>query len=228
MNQTVIGFFDDASEAQKAVEKLQGSGISRDRIDISRGNGNSNKGSVSHDRSGSAHGTGSASSGPDTERTTSDGRTVDKEGRNTNKVTDFFNNLFGGSDNDDADKYRKVAERSGAIVTVHAQSKDEAERASELMDDCGAFDVDERSAKENNREMETGSLRQRSRIVERPVEEHLRLRDDHGNMDRQQVNRPNSGQGTDSFREGEVRLNQNEGNRNSDLRGSESGRGEII
>ena len=234
MNQTVIGFFDDASEAQKAVEKLQQSGISRDRVDISRGkSGSSGTSSVSNERGGSP--------GRETsDRTTSEGRTVDREGRNTKKVTDFFNNLFGGNDKDDADRYSKVAERSKAIVTVHAQSRDEAERASELLDDCGAIDVDERASQygssasgsdrssgrqnasnerdvsvpriEENlevgkREVETGRVRVRSRIVERPVEEHVRLREEHVHVEREQVNRPVSGE-LESFREGEIELTE--------------------
>ena len=34
MAQTVIGFFDNSTEAQRAVEKLTSVGISRDMIDV--------------------------------------------------------------------------------------------------------------------------------------------------------------------------------------------------
>ncbi len=223
MSQTVIGFFDDQSEAQRAVERLQSSGISRDRVDVSRGSGATGAGTEGttgfNPVSGSARDENSV-------RTTSDDRTVDQEGRNTNKFTDFFNNLFGGgsdNDKDDADRYSHVAQKSNSIVTVHAQSREEAERAAEILDDCGAVDVDERAVQsgynntrstegserqdisgqsgtsipriEENLEVgkrmeERGGVRVRSRIVERPVEEHIRLREEHVNVQREPVNRP--------------------------------------
>ena len=213
MSQTVIGFFDDASDVQRAVERLERKGISRDRIDISRGNSSSG-------------GTTSDTHTVSDDRTTTEGRTTDREGRNTNAITDFFNSLFGGKD-DDADRYSRVAQRSNSIVTVHAQSKDEAEAVAEILDDCGAVDVDERAAQygygntrsgdsigdrshvaadrdntieriEENlevgkRDVETGGVRVRSRIVERPVEEKVRLREEHVNIERNPVDRPVSG-----------------------------------
>mgnify|MGYP003576347029 CR=1 FL=1 len=215
MSQTVIGFFDDASDVQRAVERLERKGISRDRIDISRG-------------SSSSTDTTTDTRTVSDDRVTSEGRTVDKEGRNTNAITDFFNSLFGGKD-DDADRYSRVAQRSNSIVTVHAQSKEEAEAAAEILDDCGAVDVDERAAQygygntrsgdsmgdrshvaadrdrsntieriEENlevgkRDVENGGVRVRSRIVERPVEEKVRLREEHVHIERNPVDRPVSG-----------------------------------
>jgi uncharacterized protein (TIGR02271 family) len=186
MTKTVIGFFDDASDAQRAVERLQSAGISRQYVDISRGDASTR--SVSNDR--------------------------EKE----SGITRFFKSLF-GDDSDDADRYSKVGSNS-TIVTVHAQTDDEAERVADLLDDCGAIDVDERAAqygytstsnradisssgreetsipkiKENldvgKREVERGGVRVRSRIIERPVEESVRLREEHINVERTPVNRP--------------------------------------
>lgn len=184
MAQTVIGFFDNASDAQRAAEQLQSRGISRDRIDVSRGS--------------------SGTTGPDTDnlnitdrdhntvRVTDDNRTEDREGRNTNRITDFFNSLFQGGKNDDADRYSRVAERSGAIVTVHAHSSEEADWAADILDDCGAVDVDERASQygfTNTRSAEgmgdrqntasTSGMRMRSRIVDSTIEDRYRLRDDY-------------------------------------------------
>jgi hypothetical protein len=132
------------------------------------------------------------------------------------KVGKFFRNLFGGDD-DEADRYSHVASKSGNIVTVHAHSEDEAERAADILDEYGAVDVDERATqygysgnkrdsssniantdlgdteslnviKEDiqvgKREVETGGVRLRSRIVERPVEETVRLREERVNVER--------------------------------------------
>lgn len=189
MAQTVIGFFESASDAQRAAERLQSSGISRDRIDISSG-GSSNT-NVSN---------------------RSDNDSDD------NGVTRFFKSLFGDDDNDSVERYSSVG-RNSCIVTVHAQSNEEAEDAADILDEAGAIDVDERSSQhgysnagysatdrgsssdettidrvsENlevgKREVERGGVRVRSRIVERPVEEHIRLREENVYVERNPVNR---------------------------------------
>lgn len=216
MAQTVIGFFDNPTEAQRAVERLQTLGISRDRIDVS----NNTAGS-----------TGVA-----------DSRTTDRSDRDSESgITRFFKNLF-GSDDDEADRYRHVAERSSSIVTVHARSQEEAGQAADLLDECGAVDVNERAAQygytagrgasetagranigkergttipriEENLEVgkrteERGGVRVRSRIVERPVEEHVRLREENVHVERQAVNRPVSGDELSSFQERDIELTE--------------------
>jgi hypothetical protein len=207
MSQTVIGFFDDREEAQKAIERLQSAGISRDRVDLSGGSsgaatGSSNSSSGSptvNPVSGSARDENSVSR-------TSDDRTVDPDNRNTNKFTDFFNNLFGGSDNDDDSKrYSHVASNSNTILTVHAQSKEEAEQAADILDDCGAVNVDERASQYGYTSSQSGTMsgtsdsigeqgggnlsgrsdaRLRSRIFDRRIEDdNLRLRGTDTNSD---------------------------------------------
>ena len=217
MAQTVIGFFDNSTEAQRAVEKLTSVGISRDMIDVSNNS------------------TGTAG--------VADTRTTDRSDRDSddNGITRFFKSLFGGND-DEADRYSRVAERSGAIVTVHARTEDEAERAADLLDECGAVDVDERAEQygytsgrtgsesdrrgdisnergttipriEENLEVgkrteERGGVRVRSRIVERPVEEHVRLREENIHVERQAVNRPVSGDELSNFKERDIELTE--------------------
>jgi len=171
MAQTVIGFFKESADAQKAVDRLQGKGISRQSIDVSTG-------------------------------TYKDG-TADPDGRNTNRVTDFFNKLF-GHDSDDAKRYSTVGQSNVTIVTVHAPSHDLAEEAADVLDDCGAIDVDEHAAQSGysgsrtrsdsmrdvSSDRETTSLgeeqlrsgmgtegnRWRSRIIDRSIDDDYRLR----------------------------------------------------
>lgn len=200
MAQTVIGFFDDASEARRAVDQLVSNGFDRNSIDISERSGDSSASDVS-----SSH-------------------------ENESGISRFFKSLFGDND-DDANRYSTVGHRS-TIVSVLAQSADEAERAADLLDDYGAINVNERaseygyaantrstesdfrdvsstgdvsrtgnereasiprveeSLEVGKREVETGGVRVRSRIVERPVEEHVRLRQEHVHVERNPVNRP--------------------------------------
>ncbi|HEY1006766.1 MAG TPA: hypothetical protein VGD92_06285 [Sphingobacteriaceae bacterium] len=56
-------------------------------------------------------------------------------------ISNFFSNLFGNDD--DAKNYSEVANR-GCTVTVYTDSNEEAENVADILDDCGAIDVDER------------------------------------------------------------------------------------
>lgn len=246
MAQTVIGFFDDAAEAQRAVEQLVSNGFDRARIDISSGNR-----------------TGSVSTSGD----------VSDHREHESGITRFFKNLFGDND-DEAERYSRVGMRSNSIVTVHAQTSDEAERAADLLDDYGAINVNERASEydttnttsdrsttpdysrtgdtdynrtsdrnygrtgafgdtENRRSdigdtkdrdttinrieedveigkrtVETGGVRVRSRIVEKPVEESIRLREEHVNVERNPVNREASREELSNFEERDIELTE--------------------
>jgi len=198
MSQTVIGIFDNANEAQNAVQQLVTTGFTRDNIDISTQN-------ISN------------------QNTTT---------RDDDSIGGFFNSLFGG--NDEARTYSHVA-RQGSVVTLQTRSREEAVRAAEILDRNGAVDVDRKAAEtgftnsggqafgettnraipiiEENleigkREVETGGVRLRSRIVERPVEEHLRLREEHVNIERNAVNRPATDADINTFREGTIELTE--------------------
>ncbi len=143
MAQTLIGFFEDASDAQRAIHQLESIGISRQNVDLSRGEAGT--------------GTSSMSSGRDSEAGS----------RNSGGVSGFFNSLF-GSDSDEADRYSRVGSSGCSIVTVHAQSREEAERAADLLDEYGAIDVDEKAAQvgyTNTRNETMGTSTGRQNIV---------------------------------------------------------------
>jgi len=211
MAQTVIGIFENASEAQNAVEQLLSSGFTRSNIDISIQN---------------------------TSQYSDSSKDVDDDDDSAgDSISNFFSNLFGSSD-DNVKKYAKVARR-GSVVTVHAQSSDEAERAADILDEYGAVDVDEHASKSGSvanaattdttlrdttdttnvsvqvieeelqvgkRVVQTGGARLRSRIVERPVEENLRLREERVHIERNPVNRPASEADLTNFKEGQIEL----------------------
>ncbi len=264
MAQTVIGMFDNSSEAQQAVEKLVSSGISRDKIDVT-------------DQSSSSSSSGSTGSSYSSDSTSSTTRDRDDD-HDDNAITRFFKNLF-GDDDDDADKYSKVASRAKCIVTVHANSSDEAEDAADILDDNGAVDVNERASEYGHgkssgsstgnmtgigstgvgaglaalgdddtddtdrtrssatgtndytgtsdrttndesrkipvikedveigkREVESGGARVRSRIVERPVEESIRLRQERVNVERNPVDRPATDADFKNFEEKDIEM----------------------
>ncbi|TAE28290.1 MAG: DUF2382 domain-containing protein [Cytophagales bacterium] len=247
MAQTVIGIFDDASEAQTAVQELMEAGFSRNSIDLSTQSGSD----MTNTNSSSYVGT-------------------DREEKGG--ISGFFASLFGDDDDDDnrrrRDNFTTVGERH-SIVTVHAMDSDEAERAADIMDDAGAIDVDERAQQYStgsyaagssvmnagvspdplapaygatagvtgytdtdvtNRDYNTttgdtakidvieenlsvgkrveerGGVRLRSRIIERPVEESVRLREERVTLQRNPVNRPATDADFTAFKEGQVEM----------------------
>ncbi len=254
MTKTVVAIYNSMEEAQSAATQLLSNGFRGDNVDVSSG------------KNYAGHSSDEEESG----------------------ITRFFKNLFGNSDNDERERYTKIAER-GSIVTVHAQSDEEATRASRLLDDYGAVDVDEdyrnrtsgnnkddrdyngndenydnrnknyenkgsilgnrnENDRDNNyesrdnilsnrnenfedrkqntgnldenktipviqedvkigkKEVATGGMRIRSRIIEKPVEEILLLREEHVHIERNKVDRPATEDELKNFRSGSVEL----------------------
>jgi len=265
MAQTVIGIFNNEADAQKAVQQLENDGFNRNNIDISYNSYNNREDVNAYDES----------------------KENDSFG---DKVNRFFSNLFGDDDDNTRKNYAEAARR-GSVVTVHAQTQDEAERAVDILDLYGAVDVDETAkgygttygtntdtnrenlASDDNleyrerstltddedlnyrkstygvtedqtadigrtsdvnrpldvdrtsdvensipvieenldlnkKEVETGGVRVRSRIIERPVEESLRLRSERVTVDRNAVNRPASEAELNNFKEESFELTE--------------------
>jgi len=237
MTHTIVGIFDDRTEAQSAMQDLIKAGFTKENVDLSnRRAGNTSMGTGTARTSDSSFGrtdTGQAR-GMDTDYDESIG----------DQVSNFFGSLF-GSDSPEAQKYSSAASDAEAILTVQTDSVERAEKAREIMDDNGAIDVDERAARfqtghmenqvdttrrdltnradteghlnipvmEENldvgkRQVERGGVRVRSRIVERPVEERVRLREEHVIVNRQPVDRPIDPSEMKNFREGEFEITE--------------------
>jgi len=250
MKQTVIGLFSSADDARNAVQRLTSNGFTMDNVDMSLSTYSGGTSSYSNDNTN---------------------RNFDLDNdrdEHESGISRFFKNLFGDDDDDNggyATKYSNAASRGRSIVTVHAQSDDEAQKASDILDDCGAIDVDENGSdysygtagaapvgvnnettgttitpetsgvtgqdytttgmsgndttdktipiiEENlevgKRTVQTGGVRVRSRIVEKPVEEELRLRKERVYVERNEVNRPATEADFQNFREGETEVTE--------------------
>src|SRR5919112_6493460 len=105
MANTVIGLFDEASDARRAVQELAAAGFDRDRIDI----------------------TTAETSGADEAGGGRDGETYGNEGF-TDQIGNFFTSLFGDDDRERAGHYSETMSRGSTLVTVHANTREEAER----------------------------------------------------------------------------------------------------
>ncbi len=203
MKQTVIGIFQNKTEAETAIEQLERTGFNKSNIDITQG---------------------SSSQSANREKT-----------KDRDSISEFFSSLF--DSNDEADKYSNVAKNSECVVTVHANDSDEAIRAAEVLDSYGAMDVDDQNANAGHgdsklerhlsdsdsdesipvieeemevgkRQVETGKTRIRSRIIEKPVEERLRLREEHVNVSRNEVNREASDAELKNFKEMDMEITE--------------------
>ena len=203
MRQTVFGIFDRADDAQNAVKHLLKNGFTEANIDVR------------------------AKAAGDAKSSHYQGTKEDSD-----RVSNFFTNLFGSS-HEDTRNYTEVAKR-GSVVTVHTSSAEESERAARILDEFGAVDANERAREYRTaeggeatttatgqsvpvieeelevgkREVETGAVRLRSRIIERPVEEKLRLREEHVNVNRTPVDRPATEADFANFKEGETEITE--------------------
>src|ERR687894_532648 len=105
MTKTIVGLFESYREAQRAVVELVESGIPREDIGITSRDYTSYEGSDSY-REESYR---------------------DDEGFG-DKISNFFSNLF-GDDREHAGQYSEAVAGGGAVVTVDAESDEEAARA---------------------------------------------------------------------------------------------------
>ena len=213
MAQTVIGIFEKTQNAEEAVDRLLNDGFLQENIDIA-------------------------------DHTDREGYSQEDRDRHNDSIGGFFSSLFG--DSDDTHHHTKVAQ-SGVVVTVHAQDRDEAARAADILDDHGTVNVNEHAGTERivntderlvdedavdrdlnvtagaddqridvveeelqvgKRDVQTGGVRVRSRIVERPVEETLRLRTEHVQVNRTPVDRPATEADLSQLKDSEIEVTE--------------------
>lgn len=131
-NSVLVGMFDDQAAARSARDKLMASGFDASAVTMTDDAG--------------ADGAGMAtSSAATTSGTTAGTRAEPEEGA----ISRFFHSIFGDDENDDrtyyGNTYEEAVRRGHYGVSVSARSDDEMDRAEDILNDCGAIDVDERS-----------------------------------------------------------------------------------
>lgn len=109
MTHTVIGFFRNATDAYHAADILKDRGFDDSDIDVSVNAENKDSDVRSNERTG--------------------------------KIGSFFKSLFSDNEND-ADRYSRAAV-DNSLVTVFTSDHLEAEKAADVLDECGALDIDE-------------------------------------------------------------------------------------
>lgn len=223
MAQTVIGFFDSYSEAQNAVEQLAMAGISRDRIDLS--SGRAGTGNASYGSDSSSYGSDSSSRSDDNESGITrffknlfgndDDDNVSRYsqvGHNSDAIVTVHaqNDSEASRAADLLDSYGAVDvdERAASYGLTSGNRSTSSDRLSDSDERSTSIPIIREDLEVGKREVETGGVRVRSRIVERPVEEHVRLREEHVRVERNPVDRPLREGELGAFREGEIELTE--------------------
>jgi uncharacterized protein (TIGR02271 family) len=212
MANTVVGIFENESDAQQAQNYLLANGFADGDVDIK-----------------------TASYKSDTESA----QFTDAQEDHSGRIGSFFKALF-DDDEEETRRYTEAGRR-GTIVTVHAVSNDEAEAAAAVLDQFGAIDLTENGVdytpgtayeqpltdaefvadnppaslpvieeelQVGKREIETGGVRLRSRIIERPVQQSVRLRQEQVVVNRVPVDRAASEADFDTFKEGTIEMQE--------------------
>jgi uncharacterized protein (TIGR02271 family) len=113
---TLAGVFDDYDDAERARQQLASAGFARESIQITPER--------------SAYGSGDATYGGRTEK--------------TGGLRGFFASLFGSEEQESHGHYSEAVRRGSVVVTVNMQDESQISRATQILEDSGAIDVDER------------------------------------------------------------------------------------
>ncbi|HEX7313512.1 MAG TPA: YsnF/AvaK domain-containing protein [Pyrinomonadaceae bacterium] len=219
MTKTIVGLFDEYREAQRAVVELVEVGIPREDIGItSRDYTNYDEADTRRDDSyRDDEGVGDKISnffsrlfGDDAENASHYSEavggggtvvTVDCETEETADRAEAILNRFGGDVDERGETHREAA-YVGTTDNVETNRADLAEGGE------ARIPVIEEELRVGKREVEGGGVRVRTRVVERPVEEAVRLREERVNVERRPVNRPVSEADISAFREGTFELRE--------------------
>lgn len=212
MKNTVVGIFENRKEAVKAVDNLLYSGFDRNDIDISSDNasnydvsGNQRTNTDDSEDGISRFFNSLFGSGDNADKHTEVGRrgtivTVhthsSEEAERATSVLDEFGSV-------DVDERANYYRSNDMDIT-----DTEANRTTTDIDSDRSIPVVEEEMQAGKREVNTGGVRVRSRIVERPVEEHLRLREEHVHVERTPVDRPATEADFQNFEEGEIEMTE--------------------
>jgi len=234
--QTVIGAFQDRTQAQRAMEQLAQDGFDRSDMHIEEHDDTISSGSG---------GTGSQQNEP------------------VGGIGHFFASLFGTDDDQQnrphAETYHEAVRRGNSVLVVDARDDQEAERAVTCLHEAGAINVDEQASKWRSegwtggvtaagaarpvmgnqapktgaastdkrpvgsegvldvvqeelhvgkRSLDKGGVRVIQRVTEKPIREVVRLREEHAVVDRRPVDRPAQPGDMNAFREGTLEVRE--------------------
>lgn len=223
-NQTVVGIFNTAAEAKQAVQQLATAGFALDFVDVSQASSSASGTSSNYtDTSGTAtEAVGDAA-----------GRTKDSVGGffsslfgGDNDEADTYAAVTRSGHSlvtvhvDTAEQAHKAADildNAGALDVdskaaeygvSNSYTANRPAPAATTGTDGMTAQVIEENLQVGKRTEQTGGVRLRSRIVEKPVEASVRLREEHVTVQRKPVNRAATEADFTAFKEGDVTLTE--------------------
>lgn len=122
MEKTIVGLFDEYEDAQNVVRDLEDEGFARGSIQIMMNDDQGDDDSLqSSSRTGEASDSGSG-------------------------IAQFFRSLFGGDNDTASGSYHEAIKRGGVLVSVDAETDEQIELATDIMDRYNVVDIEERAA----------------------------------------------------------------------------------
>ncbi len=216
MDQTVVGMFDTSSQAQQAAQKLAAAGFGLEGVDVS--NARDTTSDAKHQRSASTTAEqandgisgffNSLFGGDDSDDTA---QRYGHVARSTGSIVAVHCQSA-----EHAHKAAKILDEAGAVDVnerAAATGYQAAGKASNATNANAAADgmtaeIIEEKLQVGKRVEQTGGVRLRSRIVERPVEASVRLREEHVVVNRIPVDRPATNADFNTFKEGQVEVTE--------------------
>lgn len=214
MTHTIIGLFDSKTEAQAAMRDLVAAGFAEENIDFSNRRyaetttgANASTSDASVDNGGGIGGFFKSLFGDDSD----DARSYTDAASDADAILTV--------QTDSAERARQIADildRNGAIDVDERNSQYQATYAqsggtattNQTTTGEMTIPVIEEDLQVGKRTVEQGGVRVRSRIIEKPVEETVRLREEHVVVNRRPVNRAVSDTDLSSFKEGEFQITE--------------------
>ena len=216
-NQTVAGIFNTTTEANKAVQQLSAAGFERDFVDMSHavpgtGPASTTGAKAGQDDHDSIGGFFSSLFGGDNDeaRTYAD---VARSGHSVmtmhvdtaeqaHRAADILDNAGALDVNSKAAEY--------GVANNYTANKNQTKQNQTKQDQADGMkaEVIEEKLNVGKRTEQTGGVRLRSRIVKKPVEANVRLREEHVTVQRTPVNRPATDADFKTFKEGDVTVTE--------------------
>lgn len=192
MKYTVVGFFNDEAHVTTAANELQSKGFSNDKIDSSlfRTEGDYSGADYEYEEDEKTSGFWSSLFGDDDDE--KDRKRNSRMGSRSHVVT------VHADDEMEADKAASIMDDCGALDVTEdydsfktGQTLGYNEDLTTGLTDSNAdsISVIKENLEVGKREVDSGSVRVRSRVVEKPVEEHVRLRKERVYVTRKPVDR---------------------------------------
>ena len=224
MSYTVVGIFDSKTEARAAMSELVSNGFVEENIDISEGNyGDNYSQNTTASTTTSNTGVGDSVSNffsnlfSDDETQANNYASVARDSEailtvqadtqeRANQVAEIFDRHGSVDVNERSTQYQQNFSQTSTNAQSNLTTGEATTGAARTGE--AVIPVIEEQLQVGKREVERGGARIRSHIVEKPVEEHLRLRQERVIVNRRPVNRAVTDADVNNFQEGSFEITE--------------------